>query len=226
MEQLKEEERRINRRIDEILEYDETSIPEINSLAVRVGVLWKNYSNLTREDEKELMVKSRELSKLRNKIQIEQRKELNELYIRLQDIYNEKLRLIPPIIKGDRLELKGFSGDICDEYLIFLKDTDKVIGNISYRGYHHSTFLADVGFTINPEYRGNNYAHEALCLLSDILYKNNIGDFWITAYKDNIASIKTILKYGAEELKGEDEKIAFYECKTREYVYNNKEVIR
>ena len=130
------------------------------------------------------------------------------------------------MVTGDRLELKRMIDKLCTSYTILLKGTDTIVGDISYRGYHESKFLADIGFTINPEYRGNGYAHEALCLLSDILYDNNIKDFWITAFKDNYPSIKTIKKYGAEELTSDYENIAIFECPTRKYIYKNKEVIR
>lgn len=226
MEELLEEERKITKRIEELVDYDETLSPEINSLINRVGVLWKNYSILTLEQQSEFSDKSKKLVNLRNKIRLEQKKELDNLYSRLQEINNKKLELTPPIIQGDRLELKRLNDDICGEYIVLLKDTNTVVGSISYRGYHYSNFLADIGFTINVDYRGNGYAYESLCLLSNILYDNNINDFWITAFRDNQASIKTILKYGATELEGQYNNISFYECPTRKYIYKNNEVIR
>ena len=226
MEELLKEERMINNRIKELSDYDETLLPEINTLYNRVGVLWKNYSILTLEQQEEFTNKSRQLVNLRNKVRLETKKELDDLYLRLQTIYKMELELTPPCIQGDRLELKSLNDDICTDYMILLKNTTEIVGKITYRGYHHSNFLGDIGFTINSEYRGNGYAYEALCLLSNILYDNNISDFWITAFKDNYASVKTIMKYGPKELEGCYNSVSFYECPTRKYIYSNKEVIR
>ena len=225
MEELLNEEKEINKRIDIILDFEKYETPEIDALTKRIGELWDRKGDLSIEEDKELYEKSKLVSELRFKKSIEFRDEFERLSARLQIIAKEKFKLIPPIIVGERIGLKNLGDNICEEYLIVLNDTDKVIGSITYRGHHFSNFLADIGFTINPEYRGNGYAYEALCLLSDILYDNNIKDFWITAFKANTPSIKTIIKYGAKELSSDYDKVAFYECDTRKYIHN-KEVKR
>ncbi len=71
-------------------------------------------------------------------------------------------------------------------------------------GYHTNEFLGDVGFVIDPEYRGNSYAYHALCLVGELLKEKGIEDFWISAYKTNIPSVKTIEKYGGVVIKSDD----------------------
>ena len=90
-------------------------------------------------------------------------------------------------------------------YIIYLHGETKTIGNINYRGYHTSVIWGDIGYTIEPETRGNHYAYRALCLLSEFLCENGVTDFWITAHVDNIPSNKTIQKYGAHLIKSEDD---------------------
>ena len=54
----------------------------------------------------------------------------------------------------------------------------------------------DMSVFIDKQYREHGYAYEALRLLSDLLQKNGIGDFWLAVEKNNIPSIKTIKKLG------------------------------
>ena len=102
-------------------------------------------------------------------------------------------------------------------YLIFLHGTNTIVGSISYRGYHVSDYSGDVEAFIIPYYRGCGYAYEALRLLSHLLFEANIFDFWVSAYRDNFASIKTIEKFEHKIIipsSHNDNNIILYECKT------------
>ena len=44
----------------------------------------------------------------------------------------------------------------------------------------------DMSVFIDKQYREHGYAYEALRLLSDLLQKNGIGDFWLAVEKNNI----------------------------------------
>lgn len=97
-------------------------------------------------------------------------------------------------------------------YFIALHD-GQIIGHISYRGLHSSNY-GDIGYEIDEEYRGNGLAYRALCLLGEILLENGINEAWIAAEGDNIASIKTIEKYGGthigESLDNKGKPMALY----------------
>ena len=225
MEELLKEEKDINRRIDEILDYDNYNTPEINALSKRIDELWSNNDEISIEEKKELLDKSRQLSELKFQKTLEFKSELDKLYDRLQEIGDLKLKLISPVIVGERIGLKNLSDSICYEYLITLNDTNEIIGNITYRGHHVSDFLGDVGFNVGEKYRGNGYAYEALQLLSSYLFEHGIKDFWISAYATNIPSAKTIRKYGGKNISKYDG-ILLYECETRQIINEKSGVLK
>ena len=138
---------------------------------------------------------------------------LNEKYWILQ----EKLDYFESefIAADDEIEIKRLGNELCNMYNIYLKKNKLKVGHIDYRGYHDSVISGDVGYVIDYRYRGNNYAYKALCLFSNYLYDNNIPDFYISVFHDNIPSIKTIHKYGGGMIIKEDDKITTYECETR-----------
>ena len=120
---------------------------------------------------------------------------------------------IPPINTNGILDLReGVEG----RYNLYLSGTDIYVGFIEYKGYHISRRTGDVGCKIDSKYRGKGYAYYANQLLGDLLYKNNIMDFWGTAFKDNIGSIKLMEKYGGIKIAdGEIPGVVLYECKTK-----------
>jgi len=141
MEELLQEEKMINRRIDKILDYENYSTPEIEALSKRICELWDRQGYLSIEEDMELYEKSKQVTELRYKKSLEFKEELDKLYERLQVIEKLKFKLIPPVISGKRLGLKNLSDSICYEYFITLKETDEIVGNITYRGHHVSEFL-------------------------------------------------------------------------------------
>ena len=137
---------------------------------------------------------------------------LNEKYWLLQeklDYYDSHL-----IASSEELDIKRFGNEIESIYNIYLKGQYLKIGHIDYRGYHFSPITGDVGYVIDYRFNGHNYAYKALCLLSDYLKKNNIPDFYVSVFYDNIPSIKTIQKYGGQII-WQDNRIATYDCLTR-----------
>ena len=144
---------------------------------------------------------------------LEKEKEYDQLNIKAQEIDRTILLAKDPVAMSNKIDLRTIENDICTKYYIFLHETDICIGEIGYRGYHNESIFGDVGYSIDEEYRGNNYSYEALLLLSDWLLKNGIDSFIITVNKNNIPSIKIIEKYGGL-LLGEEGEILKYECKT------------
>ncbi|MFV0396115.1 MAG: GNAT family N-acetyltransferase [Coprobacillaceae bacterium] len=54
-----------------------------------------------------------------------------------------------------------------------------------------------IGYTIEPEYRGHNYAFQATKILLDIIKEKNYKEIIITCSPDNIASKRSIQKLNA-----------------------------
>lgn len=140
--------------------------------------------------------------------------ELNSIISRIDYL---KPIVITSVIADSEIELKtaGETNSLLAEYLIYLKGTQTCVGSITYRGYHVSDYFGDIEYRIEEKFNGNGYAYKALCLVSNILAENDIPDFWITCEASNIASLKTIKKYG--EIQGEKEtnRVMLFDCGTR-----------
>ena len=219
MEQLLKKKKRINIEIGELLDRNQIDYSLYDLIDREHELLYKK-EHLSEKEKKELQLLSKKIEEKRKERYYESERisrRLNELYKELDSIEEEIIVHTPAVATGDRLELKKEDSDIRGKYLIYLKGTSNCIGYISYSGYHASDFFGDVGVTIEYMYRGNNYFYEALNILSDLLYKNGIIDFWITAYKDNIPSVRTIQKYGGIQLESENPRVFIYDCKTKEY---------
>lgn len=177
---------------------------------------------------KEKLEKRLELLQEKRKILEEKKYEFEDDYLEKECTYYEIDRILEEILEikrklyflktpckeGEKIDLREITHGKSKIYYICLHNTDTIIGEISYRGYHIKKSLGDVGYEIYPEYRGNAYAYEALCLLGDMLKEKGIDDFWISTTEDNVPSQKTIEKYaGAKFAKEED--IIVYMCKTK-----------
>ena len=137
--------------------------------------------------------------------------ELKELKKELEEIKEKIINITPRATSDDLIELIEIEKGI---YLIRLNVTKMIVGIIKYRGYHYSMMLGDISYEIYEPFRGNNYAYKALCLLSELLYNNNIDDFWITAYTDNIPSNKIIQKFNGEFIQKVGD-LNLYNCCTK-----------
>ncbi|MFC0414064.1 GNAT family N-acetyltransferase [Cytobacillus solani] len=110
-----------------------------------------------------------------------------------EDFYTEeyqKIRLQQALKKTDEGQLYAFG--------IFLKATDKLIGDISLtqiaRGDLQSCYT---GFTLDKEYNGNGYTTEALQLVVDFAFRElKLHRIEAGAMPDNIASIRVLEKAG------------------------------
>ena len=143
-------------------------------------------------------------------------KVLNEKYWLLQeelDYYESNF-----IVGDDEIELRRFGNSLENMYSIYLRNQGIKVGMIDYRGYHSSSLTGDIGYVIDSRYRGHNYASKALALLSDYLYQNNIPDFYISVFFDNMPSFKIILReilnYGGNILELNGNMVTFA-CMTK-----------
>ena len=93
--------------------------------------------------------------------------------------------------QGDEL-LPFYYYDIC------VGDTP--IGKISIRigNNYHSYYNGHIGYEIDKEHRGNNYAYRACKLVLQVAEAHNMGELILTCDESNIASYKTIGKLGAK----------------------------
>ena len=122
------------------------------------------------------------------------------------------------ITSDDEIEIKRYGDMLESMYGIYLKGRGIKVGHIDYRGYHDSTITGDIGYFIDNRFNGHNYAYKALSLLSEYLCKNDVSDFYISVFMDNVPSLKiilrTVLNYGGSIIEINDNMVTF-ECKTR-----------
>ncbi len=83
-------------------------------------------------------------------------------------------------------------------YDIFLKD--RFIGRISMRigSNFHSYYNGNIGYEIEENFRGNNYACKACKLVLQIAKAHGMSELILTCDENNIPSYKTIEKLGGK----------------------------
>lgn len=86
-------------------------------------------------------------------------------------------------------------------YDIFLKD--RFIGRISMRigRNFHSYYNGNIGYEIEENFRGENYALKACKLVLPIAKAHGMNELFLTCDENNIPSYKTIEKLGGELLE-------------------------
>jgi predicted acetyltransferase len=81
---------------------------------------------------------------------------------------------LPEGVKAGRIELRvGFTPDIV-------------------------TYTGNIGYRVEPAFRGHRYAARACRLLIDLARKHGLPELWITCDPDNLASRRSIELTGAE----------------------------
>lgn len=120
-----------------------------------------------------------------------------------------------PTYQGEEIDLylnedEQESSELEGEYYtITLHGTTKRIGRLrlSLELDKIIPFYANIGYSILPNYRGNHYALKTLELVRSNLLEKGFSQIKITAYPDNIASIKTIEAFGGQRVKPEEGEI-------------------
>ncbi|MGI6608511.1 MAG: GNAT family N-acetyltransferase [Erysipelotrichaceae bacterium] len=79
-------------------------------------------------------------------------------------------------------------------YFIYLKETDEYIGYCDLRLDHSPElyYYGNIGYRIEPHFRGNHYARRAALLLIDLARDFAMDKLIITCNPENEASRKTI----------------------------------
>ncbi|MBU2510821.1 GNAT family N-acetyltransferase [bacterium] len=86
-------------------------------------------------------------------------------------------------------------------FFIVLSSSNTKVGYLNLRiGTNVSIekYAGHIGYGIDEEFRGNNYAAKACNLTKGILKQHAINPVWITSNPENQASIKTLQRIGAE----------------------------
>ena len=93
---------------------------------------------------------------------------------------------------GDNELLPFYYYDICID--------DIAVGKISVRigSNYHSYYNGNIGYEIDKEYRGNNYAYNACKLVLQVAKAHCMNELILACDENNIASYKTIEKLGAK----------------------------
>ena len=131
-------------------------------------------------------------------------------------------------IETNYLILKKDDSNIVGTYYIYMKNPKKLIGSITYRGYHFDQKMGDIGSIIHSSYKNNGLGKEALFKIIELLNQNNIPDFWITCESKNEVSKHIINKYLDIESIKEIEDVIQYRCSTNlqnQKTENNKKQI-
>ena len=112
----------------------------------------------------------------------------------------------------DLVEEQVYEADRSNQYVpsyfygIYVHDSQKRAGYCDLRvGYNRELYFAgNIGYHVNPPYRGHHYAYEACRLLFDVAREKGMDTLIITCSPDNAASLKTLEKLGGEYLETVD----------------------
>lgn len=83
-------------------------------------------------------------------------------------------------------------------YNIIENKTNNQVGKISIRigSNYHSYYNGNIGYEIDSDYRGNNYAYLASKMVLDVARFYKMNELILTCEENNITSSKTIEKLG------------------------------
>lgn len=101
---------------------------------------------------------------------------------------------------------------------------DIAVGKIRVRigNNYHSYYNGNIGYEIDKEYRGNNYAYNACKLVLQVAKAHGMNELILTCDESNIASYKTIEKLGAdliEIVKPPEDYFAYREDMEKQRIY-------
>ncbi|MBE6750887.1 MAG: GNAT family N-acetyltransferase [Ruminococcaceae bacterium] len=133
------------------------------------------------------------------------------------------------ILSDDEMTLKisrKYQGDneLLPFYYYDIYVDETVVGKISIRigKNYHSYYNGHIGYEIDKEYRGSNYAYKASKLVLQVAKAHEMSELILTCDESNIASYKTIEKLGAqliEIVKPPKDYFAYRENMERQRIY-------
>lgn len=140
-----------------------------------------------------------------------------EFFSNFDAISDDEINLrISQKYQGDDELLPFYYYDICVG--------DIAVGKISVRigNNYHSYYNGNIGYEIDKEYRGNNYAYNACKLVLQVAKAHGMNELILTCDESNIASYKTIEKLGAdliEIVKPPEDYFAYREDMEKQRIY-------
>ncbi len=172
------------------------------------------------KNEVTILLKSENIDELKKSLLIDKYINIKQqLDIKRKNLYDALVNSRQPDLSDNEIDLYKSVNNEEINYIIKLNKNDECIGFIDYRKESVDT-LGNIGYGIKPACRGNNYALKALNLVALDLLNEGVEDLIITAFKDNIPSIKTIENFGGILIDIKDD-ILIYKCKL-----NKKRVIK
>lgn len=182
-------------------ESKQSLIREINNIKEILLDYKKIIEDLNKETIFYRLINKLEFNKAYVGFKLERLNNTLQAFLKEPDLTDNEIDIYLSDIKGDT-----FKGTI------FLHNSPITIGSIEYRGSTKNSSIGDIGYYIDIEYRGNNYAYKALCLIKEKLLKSNITKVVITTNHDNIASQRIIEKFGGRKVPFKTPDIYCYEC--------------
>lgn len=137
-------------------------------------------------------------------------------------------------ISGKKLDLRIIAKQIGNSieipyywYAIYIHNEKVEIGRISIRigNNFHSYYNGHIGYEINEEYRGHNYAYEASLMVIKIAKYHQMNRLILTCDDTNIASFKIIEHLGGrliEVIHPPKEYFGYYEGIELQRIYELK----
>lgn len=109
-------------------------------------------------------------------------------------------------------------------YNILLKETKQIIGQISLRiGKNaHSYYNGNIGYYIESQYRGHNYAFTATKMLYPLSLAHHQNELYLTCDEDNLPSAKIIKKLGGillETVQPPKDYFGYYEGMPKQNIF-------
>ncbi len=85
-------------------------------------------------------------------------------------------------------------------YQIYRKPDLAPVGKVSIRIGHnyHSYYNGNVGYEVDPEYRGRHYSSEAVKLVLPVARFHGMDHIFLTCEEDNVSSYRSMERLGAE----------------------------
>lgn len=131
-------------------------------------------------------------------------RKLNEISEEIHLLENQILFIDGPEYNNKEIDLyldKKSSTENEKCYLITLHGNLKEIGKVRVTLKYFSSYLGNIGYEVNPFFRGHKYALQSLELLKGMMIESGLTNPIITVYPDNLASVKTIQAFGGVLVK-------------------------
>ena len=126
---------------------------------------------------------------------------IEKITVQIFDLEEELLFIKGPIYNNDFVDIyldENNSNEDEKNYNISPHNIKKIIGHVRLTFNNATSYLGNIGYSLDKEYQGNGYMIQSLELLKSPLIERNIINPILTTFPDNLASIKTIERFGGK----------------------------